>query len=170
VTDKIVINGQAYDSPDAMPPEVREQYETALRLAGPSGQAQTTIVRKNFIAMINGKVVSTPHDLPPGARAELERLQATAGATGVHTTITVNGAHYASIDAMPADVRAQYEGVLAMLAASGPAGKVESAALRQMQRLGSSDDQRTTLPWRAIGWLIIGALALFYFLTRSHRP
>ncbi len=149
MTEKIVINGQAYDNPDAMPPEVREQYEAALRLAGPSGQAQTTIVRKNFIAMINGKVVSTPNDLP----AELERLQATAGATGVHTTITVNGAHYASIDAMPADVRTQYEG-----------------ALSQMLSLGSSDDQRSTLPWRAIGWLIIGALALFYFLTRSHRP
>ena len=153
MTEKIVINGQAYDSPDAMPPEVREQYEAALRLAGPSGQAQTTIVRKNFIAMINGKVVSTPNDLPAEARAELDRLQATAGATGVHTTITVNGAHYASIDAMPADVRAQYEG-----------------ALSQMLSLGSSDDQRSTLPWRAIGWLIIGALALFYFLTRSHRP
>ena len=73
MTEKTVINGQAYDSPDAMPPEVREQYEAVLRLAGPSGQARTTIVRKNFIAMINGKVVSTPNDLPAEARAELER-------------------------------------------------------------------------------------------------
>ena len=170
MTQKILINGQAYDSPDAMPPEVREQYEAALRLAGASGQAQTTIVRKNFIAMVNGKIVSSPSDLPPESRAELERLQATAGSTGVHTSITVNGAHYASIDDMPADVRAQYERALTALATSGPAGKVESAALRQMLRLGSNDDQRSALPWRVIGWLIIGALALFYFLTRSHRP
>jgi hypothetical protein len=143
VTQKIVINGQAYDSPDAMPPEVREQYDAALRLAGATGPAQTTIVRKDVIATVNGKVVSAPAE------------------------ITVNGTHYSSIDAMPADARAQYERALAMLAASGPAGNVESAALRQRQRLGSSDDQRSAFPWRMIGWLIIGALALFYFLTRS---
>ena len=170
MTQKILINGQAYDSPDAMPPEVREQYEAALRLAGTTGQAQTTIVRKNFIAMVNGKIVSSPSDLPPEARAELERLQVTTGSPGVHTTITVNGTHYSSLDAMPAEVRAQYESALAALAANGPAGKVESFALRQMLRAGSSDDQRSALPWRVIGWVIIGALALFYFLTRSHRP
>jgi hypothetical protein len=169
VTQKILINGQAYDSPDAMPPEVREQYEAALRLAGATGQAQTTIVRQNFIAMVNGKIVSAPSDLPPETRAELEHLRATTGSTGVHTTITVNGTHYSSIDAMPGDVRAQYESALAALAASGPAGKLESAALRQVLRFGSRDDQRSALPWRVIGWLFIGALALFYFLTRSHR-
>ena len=161
MTQKILINGQAYDSPDAMPPEVREQYEAALRLAGGSGQAQAKIVQSHVIAMVDGKVVSAPSDLPPEARAELERLRASAGSTGVHTSITVNGVHYASIDDMPAETRAQYERALAQLSASGP--------FRHMS-LGSSDDQRSAFPWRVIGWLIIGALALFYFLTRSHRP
>ena len=170
MSQRIVINGQAYDSPDAMPPDIREQYEAALRLAGGSGQAQAKIVQSHVIAMVNGKVVSAPSDLPSEARAELERLQASAGSSGVHTSITVNGVHYASLDDMPAETRAQYERALAELSASGPAGKIESAALRQMLRLRSSDEQRSAFPWRVIGWLIIGALALFYFLTRSHRP
>src|SRR2546429_9148656 len=32
MTQKIVVNGTEYDSPEAMPPEVRRQYEQALRL------------------------------------------------------------------------------------------------------------------------------------------
>ena len=161
MTQRIVINGQAYDSPDAMPPDIREQYEAALRLAGGSGQAQAKIVQSHVIAMVNGKVVSAPSDLPPEARAELERVRAGAGSTGVHTSITVNGVHYASIDDMPAETRAQYERALAELSASGPFRHIS---------LGSSGEQRSAFPWRVIGWLIIGALALFYFLTRSHRP
>ncbi|HET9707864.1 MAG TPA: hypothetical protein VFP39_06150 [Gemmatimonadales bacterium] len=168
MSQRIVINGQAYDSPEAMPPAVREQYEAALRLAGVSGQVQAKIVQSQVITMVNGKVVSAPSDLSPETRAELERLRTTAAAPGVHTTITINGAKYASRDEMPEDVRAQYDRALAALSSAGTAGKVEAAALRQLLPVGSDANQRRQPSWRVIGWLIIAALAVFYFLTRSH--
>lgn len=164
MAQKIVINGQAYDGPDAMPPDVREQYEAALRLAGSSGQAQTKIVQHNFIAMVNGKVVAAPSDLPPEARAELERLQSTGPAPGAHTTITINGTRYDSPDAMPADVRAQYDRAMAALSGSGPQGKLEAAAMRRLLRFGSPE-RESSGAWRIIGWLVIGALALYYAIT-----
>src|SRR2546430_13332468 len=46
---KFVVNGTEYDSPDAMPPDVRREYERALRLVadmgkggGPSGTTDKT--------------------------------------------------------------------------------------------------------------------------------
>ena len=47
---KFVVNGTEYDSPDTMPPDVRREYERALRLvadmgkgAGPSGTTDKTV-------------------------------------------------------------------------------------------------------------------------------
>src|SRR2546422_5031761 len=50
MTQKIVVNGTEYDSPDAMPPDVRRQYQRALQLvqdvakgAAPQGTTERTV-------------------------------------------------------------------------------------------------------------------------------
>ncbi len=78
---KFVVNGTEYDSPDAMPPDVRREYERALRLvadmgkgAGPSGTTDKTVeTRQNGVSV---KVHTTYDDLaqlPPEVRARVEQ-------------------------------------------------------------------------------------------------
>src|SRR5689334_13641478 len=88
---KITINGQQYDSPEAMPPDVRRMYEEAMRVAGAS--------------LASGKSGSS--------------TQVFTGRTGdlgaslvVNRVITVNDRTYGSIDELPPDVRQLYEQTL----------------------------------------------------------
>ena len=77
---KFVVNGTEYDSPDAMPPDVRREYERALRLVadmgkgGPSGTTDKTVeTRQNGVSV---KVHTTYDDLaqlPPEVRARVEQ-------------------------------------------------------------------------------------------------
>lgn len=86
---QIIINGVSYDSPDAMPPDVRRLYDQALRMmkdvqpvektvkivpGGVSINAEQRQVRYN----IDGKIYDDPAQLPPEIRAKVE--QALAGA------------------------------------------------------------------------------------------
>jgi hypothetical protein len=77
---KFVVNGTEYDSPDAMPPDVRREYERALRLVadmgkgGPSGTTDKTVeTRQDGVSV---KVHTTYDDLaqlPPEVRARVEQ-------------------------------------------------------------------------------------------------
>src|SRR2546430_2845333 len=91
MTQKIVVNGTEYDSPEAMPPEVRRQYEQALRLvqddakrAAPPGTMARTVETtrdggsvkghtKQVKYTADGKSHDDPTQLPPGVRARVER-------------------------------------------------------------------------------------------------
>src|SRR3989442_1561116 len=89
VSLKIVFNGAEYDSVDAMPPDVRKQYEVALETLRKSGGEEILSV-----------------------------LQRDMGVTGAHIKATfreivVNGKKYDSVDAMPPDVRRTYEQAMA---------------------------------------------------------
>lgn len=75
---RITINGQRYDSPDAMPPEVRRQYEEAMRSIAPA--ADTTDVLTARLGPLKTNIV-------------------------IHKTIRVNDKKYGSVEEMPPDVR-----------------------------------------------------------------
>src|SRR5258706_2991223 len=97
MTTKITINGQEYDSPEAMPPDVRTTYEEAMRTAG-SALASA----KN-----DGKTqVFTGHAGPFGASVIVNR------------TIVVNDRKYGSVDELPPEMRQLYENALKGGAAS----------------------------------------------------
>jgi hypothetical protein len=89
--DRITINGQHYDSPEAMPPDVRRMYDEAMRTAGPSlasGQSGgSTQVFTGQAGRIGASVV-------------------------VNRNIVVNDRTYGSIDELPTEVRQLYEDTL----------------------------------------------------------
>jgi len=89
---RITINGQQYDSPEAMPPDVRRTYEEAMRTVGPSlasghSGGSTQVFTGRADQRINASVV-------------------------VNRTITVNDRTYGSVDELPPDVRQLYEDAL----------------------------------------------------------
>src|SRR2546423_9439338 len=91
MTRKIVVNGTEYDSPDAMPPEVRREYERAMRLVqdvaqrgGLAGQAEQTVETtrdgvsvkvhtKQVKVTVDGRTYDDPAQLPPEVRARVEQ-------------------------------------------------------------------------------------------------
>ena len=88
---KIVVNGTEYDSPDAMPPDVRAEYERALRLVqdmrqggGLPGKTEQTVETTRGGVSVNvhtrqvkytvdGKTYDDPAQLPPAVRARVEQ-------------------------------------------------------------------------------------------------
>src|SRR2546430_16193826 len=91
MTQKIVVNGTEYDSPDAMPPDVRRQYERALQLvqdvaegAAPQGTTERAVETtrdgvsvkvhtKQVKYTVDGKTYDDPSQLSPEIRARLEQ-------------------------------------------------------------------------------------------------
>lgn len=90
-SSRITINGQRYDSPDEMPPDVRRTYEEAVRALGPGPASGLT----------------------PGSR---QVLAGGSGAVGgddvVKWGLTVNARTFGSIDELPPEVRRTYEDAL----------------------------------------------------------
>jgi len=93
----ITINGQHFASPDDMPPDVRRQYDEAMRLmrpdaAGPGGTTDvqthssgfglsSNIVIRKTITM-NGQTYKSIDEMPPEARQQIERVLKAQGLTG----------------------------------------------------------------------------------------
>jgi len=91
MTQKIVVNGTEYESPEAMPPDVRRQYERALKLvqdvaqgAAPQGTTERTVRTardgvsvkvhtKQVKYTVDGKTYDDPSQLPPEVRARVEQ-------------------------------------------------------------------------------------------------
>ena len=94
----ITINGRHYRSPDEMPPDVRQQYEEALRtigsaLASRQGSDTTEVVtgptgldvNSNLVirktVMVNGRTYKSTDEMPPEVRQIVEQAQGmTSGA------------------------------------------------------------------------------------------
>ena len=143
---KIVFNGKQYDSVDAMPPDVRKDYDVALESLKQSGGTEI-----------------------------LSLLQRDMGVTGTHikTTvreIVVNGTKYDSVDAMPPDVRRTYEQAMARLAASGAAGRPPAAPAARAVRpppIADDADARGGGLWRIPFWIAVGALGAWWLLRHG---
>jgi len=138
VSLKIVFNGQEYDSVDAMPPDVRKQYEVALETLRKSGGEEILSV-----------------------------LQRDMGVTGAHIKaafreIVVNGKKYDSVDAMPPDVRRTYEQAMARTKAP-----VVSATRAIRPPPPPEDEPRGSGMWRIPFWIAVGALGAWWLLRHA---
>jgi len=96
---KITVNGVAWDSVDAMPPDVRRLYEQTLAsmpdLADRDGDGIPDIVEGDGLSVRRG--------------------------TTVRKQIILNGTSYDDVAAMPPDVRALYERAMQAIGTGGPA-------------------------------------------------
>ncbi|PYP04179.1 MAG: hypothetical protein DMD25_10470 [Gemmatimonadetes bacterium] len=135
---KIVFNGKEYDSVDAMPPDVRKEYEVALETLRKSGGEEILSV-----------------------------LQRDMGVTGAHIKATfreivVNGKTYDSVDAMPPDVRRTYEQAMARTKAP-----VVSATRAIRPPPPPEDEPRGSGMWRIPFWIAVGALGAWWLLRHA---
>jgi len=94
---KITINGHEYDSPEQMPSDLRQLYESAMRQALPALKDQ------------DGNGVP---DLLEGQGSGRAR-------TFLSSRITINGKTYRGVEEMPPDVREIYEAAMANPGAPG---------------------------------------------------
>jgi len=148
VSLKIVFNGTEYDNVDAMPPDVRKEYEVALETLRKSGGEEILSV-----------------------------LQRDMGVSGTHIKATfreivVNGKKYDNVDAMPPDVRRTYERAMARVAPAGAAVRPPVApapAARAIRPPPSDEDaeQRGGGLWRIPFLIAVGALGAWWLLRRG---
>jgi hypothetical protein len=143
--EKIEFNGREYDGIDAMPPDVRRQYEAVL-----------TLVREE----IGWKLSSL---LESGPLRKLFKISAT-----VNRRIVLNGKEFKSVDEMPAAVRAAYERALAEAGGGGKAagGGTQSpqAAFRPPPVL---EPDRASGLRRIIPWVVIALLVALWLFRKS---
>ena len=140
VSLKIVFNGREYDSVDAMPPDVRKEYELALETLRKSGGEE---------------ILSVLQRGGGGGGA--------GGGGGTHIKATVrqvvvNGKKYDSVDAMPPDVRGIYERALA-----------RGTGRRSVPTAPIVEDEgaaRTPL-WRVLMWVAVGVLIAWWLFHRG---
>ena len=152
---KITINGQHYDSPEAMPPDVRRTYEDAMRAlrpalaSGPSG-GSTRVV--------------TGHAGPLG------------GSVVVNRVVTVNDRTYGSLDELPTEARKMYEAAVrgATSTVSRPETSVHVSVEMSRPSESSMPGQRQTsdlestirgIP-EALATLVILGLIVWFLLGR----
>jgi len=110
---RITVNGKHYKSPEEMPPDVRRQYEQAMRMIGPA------------LASAQGS-----------ATTRVDTTSRTHGAQGdivIQKTITVNQRTYPNADEMPPELR-QY--VATGLQATGTDGAPTAPGLNLAVELG----------------------------------
>ena len=143
---KIVFNGQEYDGVDAMPPEVRQEYERVLGALGADDRS---------------KVESA---LGHGAGLKLN--------VTVHRKFRVGGKEYESVEAMPADVRAAYERALAEnpslrdTSTSFPKASISPGAMPVVPPATDADDSRRGALLRVALWVAVGLIVLVWLLSR----
>lgn len=138
MTLKIVFNGQEYDGVDAMPPDVRKEYELALESLRKSGGEEILSVLQH---------------------SDGTHIKAT------FREIVVNGKKYDSVDAMPPDVRRTYERALAG-AGAAPRGAERPRPIPQAPVVEVADAGRTPL-WRVVMWIAIGAVVAWWLFRRG---
>ncbi len=75
VKTRIIVNGREYSSPDEMPEEVRQKYETALaRGSQPTARTVKTSSKITF----NGQPFNSPDEMPAGVRRIYDSVMASA--------------------------------------------------------------------------------------------
>lgn len=132
---KIVVNGTEYDSPDAMPPEVRAEYERAMRLVEDMGKA-------GGAAGTTDKTVETRQD---GVTVKVHTKQ---------VKYTVDGKTYDDPAQLPPDLRARVEQALQQ------DGRLRDT---RVQDVRTEFESRGRVP-RLVWWLVIGALVALVLL------
>ena len=145
---KIVFNGREYDSVDAMPPDVRKEYEVALETLRKSGGEEILTVLQRDMGVTGTHIKATFHE------------------------IVVNGKKYDSVEAMPPDVRRAYEQAMARVTPSGTAVKPPVAhaptarAIRPPLIPDEAEAPGSGL-WRVVLWIVAGAAVAWWLLRRG---
>jgi hypothetical protein len=99
--NKIVFNGQAYDSIEAMPPEVRAAYQKVIEMfadanhngvpdileGGPSAGGVQMITQVNIT--VNGKTYADLDEMPPDVRELYQRATHASALTGNPPAISI---------------------------------------------------------------------------------
>lgn len=161
ITQRITINGRQYGSPDEMPPDVRRQYEDAMRamgtalaagkgsdtrhvISGPAGEIESSVV-------IRKTSYKSPDEMPPEVRQLLESQQH-AGMT--ERPSTAHGRNVA--------LEGGQSSVQLVVSSSG-----STPPTRTMFPRESSNAQRQArqFVWDLVFWVVV-ALILWTFLDR----
>lgn len=147
MSQKIVFNGQEYDGVDAMPPEVRREYEAVLRMV----RVEAGVGKLDFL--VRWSPVRNILNIT----------------TTVQRRIVVNGKEFKGVDEMPAEVRAAYERALAQ-AGGGvtPAGDQAHSPPKAFRPppLLEDDDRRGVLR-RIATWVVIALLIALWLFRKS---
>jgi len=118
MTRKITVNGVVYDSIEAMPPEVRRQYDEAMKTLSslPSGQDGGTtqvftgglgknvgasVVVNRFVT-VNNKTYGNLDEVPPEVRQQFQDAMQGGHVhpkTSVHVSLNVEGPQVRTLDA-----------------------------------------------------------------------
>jgi len=155
VSLKIVFNGAEYDSVEAMPPDVRAQYDKVLESLKKTG---------------GDEVLSALQRVSSGSGALSGTIKAT------YREIVVNGKKYGSVGEMPPDVRRLYEQALGQAGAAPGAGagaglnRPSSGALRPPPTPPVIEDDQTRQGGggvlRILMWMALGAAIAWWLLRR----
>lgn len=144
MTQKIVVNGTEYDSPEAMPPDVRRQYERALKLVQDAAQGATP-------QGTTERTVTTTRD---GVSVKVHTKQ---------VKYTVDGKTYDDPSQLPPDVRARVE--QALNGAEKPELRDQAPQEVRVVNVVTETRSRAWVP-RLLWWLVIGSLVAVVLLSR----
>jgi hypothetical protein len=147
VSLKIVFNGAEYDSVEAMPPDVRAQYNEVLESLKKTG---------------GDEVLSALQRVSSGTGGLSETIVTT------HREIVVNGKKYGSLGEMPPDVRRLYEKALGQAGAGAGLNRPSSGALRPPPPPPVIEDDQTQRGGvlRILMWMALGAAIAWWLLRR----
>lgn len=141
-----MLNGKEYDGVDAMPPDVRRDYETVLESLKNTGGDEV-------LSLLSS---GEHHSIKASFRE-----------------IVVNGKSYGSVDEMPADVRKTYEEAVARLGASGDIGSRPARPSTPVLRPPLAVEHRGRRGWGgrvlwAIFWMAVGAAIAVWAMRRGY--
>lgn len=103
---RIVIDGKSYNSVDEMPPDVRQQYEEAMRELKVQG-IPNVFENNNILADQNRNGIPDIVENTPGQKIFANSMK-----------ILMDGKEFNSLDELPPEVRAKYEQALGALDAN----------------------------------------------------
>ena len=146
VSLKIVFNGAEYDSVEAMPPDVRAQYEKVLESLKQTG---------------GDEVLSALQRVSSGSGGSLSGTIKTT-----YKEIVVNGKKYGSVGEMPPDVRRLYEQALGRAGVGTLPGRPSSGAFRPPPVI-EDDQRRSGSILRILLWMALGAAIALWLVRRG---
>ncbi len=138
-----MFNGAEYDSVEAMPPDVRAQYEKVLESLKQTG---------------GDEVLSALQRVSSGTGSLGGTIKAT------YREIVVDGKKYGDVGEMPPDVRRLYEEALGR--AGAIPGRPSSGALRPPPIIEEDQGQRSGI-LRILLWMALGAAIALWLVRRS---
>jgi hypothetical protein len=155
---RITIDGQAYESPDEMPPDVRRQYEEALRMIGPAlaggkrsdttqvttdqaglGLDSNIVIRRTIV--VNNRTYKSAEGMPPEVRQFVESGLRATGTTGA---APVAGGPHAAVEVGRPRVRAFVD--------YSPTPPAPPLPIDPTDR----DSKARDIVWGLISWVVIG--------------